>query len=58
VEGEIRKPRLLQEWLELPMVEVIGVHRLADPVREHEAVILSKGAQAQPVPRSGERGGS
>ena len=48
MEGEVRKPRLLQEWLELPMVEVIGVHRLADPVREYEAVILSKGAQAQP----------
>jgi hypothetical protein len=44
VEGEPVEPRLLQERIELPVVEVIGVHRLADPIREHEAVISSKGA--------------
>jgi hypothetical protein len=27
--------RLLQEWLELSMVEVVGVHRFANPVEEH-----------------------
>lgn len=40
--------RLFQERLELPMVEVVGVHRLANPIRKHEVVIFPKGAQAQP----------
>ena len=48
VEGEAGEPRLLQERIELPMVEVVGVHRLADPVGEHEVVIFPKGAQTQP----------
>jgi hypothetical protein len=48
VEGEAGEARLLQERLELPVVEVVGVHRLANPVRKHEAVVFTKGAQAQP----------
>jgi hypothetical protein len=57
VEGEAGEPRLLQERLELPVVEVVGVHRLADPVGEHEAVIF-KGSLGSAFLRSGERGGS
>jgi hypothetical protein len=48
VEGESGEPRLVQERLELPMVEVVRVHRLANPVGEHEIVIFPKGAQTQP----------
>jgi hypothetical protein len=44
VEGEVGELRLLQERLELPMVEVVGVHRFSDPVGEHELVIFSKRA--------------
>jgi hypothetical protein len=44
VEGESGKPRLLQERLELSMIEVVGVSRLASPVREHELVIFPKRA--------------
>jgi hypothetical protein len=35
VEGKTEEPHLLQERLELPMVEVVSVHRLADPIRKH-----------------------
>jgi hypothetical protein len=40
VEGEPGEPRLLQERIELPVVEVIGVHRLADPVGEYKREIM------------------
>jgi hypothetical protein len=45
VEGEALIPVLgfLEEWLELPIIEVVVVRRPANPVGEHDVVIAPLG---------------
>ena len=47
MEGEalIFEPGVLEERLELPVVEVVVVCRSANPVGEHEIVIVSLGGE-------------